>query len=94
MKPYAPKKLRPLRLLSELLRGLASLLDLWPLLLLVALLLSPVSPHLRWTYTYEQHGNQRYYHACTYLGVRGLVPFPVVYGDCPVILMINQGSLL
>ena len=90
MKPYTPTKIRPLRLVAMLLRGLVSLLSLWPLLLFGAFFLSPLSPHMRWQYTYEQRGDERHYIACEYLGARGFVRHVGHYGQCPFFTMIDR----
>ena len=89
MTHYKPKKLRPWRVPAMALRGLASLLGLWPVLLVAALLFLPVSPHLRMTYTYEKQGAYRHLIACKYLGARGWVQY-VRGGECPVIALIDR----
>jgi len=67
MKPYQQERLRPLRILAMGLRFIARLLQLWPLLLGVTLLISPITPHLRWNYHPETQASVQ----CDYLGVHG-----------------------
>lgn len=88
MSLYSPKRMRSLRLAGTLVRVLVALLALWPLLLLAAAALSPVTPHLRWAYSYREFGGQRHYIACEYLGLRGLVPYRRG-GDCPLLVLID-----
>ena len=46
MKHYTPKRLRPLKVLAMIVRFIVRLLKLWPLLLIVMALLSPITPHV------------------------------------------------
>lgn len=89
MSIYTPKKLRPLKLLAAMLRRLGNLLRLWPLALIVWVALSPITPHLRLTYSYIERGYTRHFIECEYLGVRGRIR--TMIGDaCPVIAMIDR----
>ena len=83
------KKLRPLRLVSMALRGLAGLISLWPVLLLAGVLISPVGPHLRTQHSYERQGSYKRMVDCTYLGSRGWVRHKQG-GKCPVITIIDR----
>lgn len=88
MKTYFPRKFRPLSWLSMVLRGMAYLLRHWVLLLIVALVISPVGPHLLVWYTYTDYGAYKDMNDCVYLCWRGLVERD--YGDiCPVIMIID-----
>ncbi|MEN8129338.1 MAG: hypothetical protein ABFS45_03915 [Pseudomonadota bacterium] len=86
---YTHKRLRPWRIVAMALRGLVSLLSIWPLLLIAAFFLSPVGPHLRWQYSYQLHGVHRHYIACEYIGSRGFV-YDMRNGDCPLITIIDR----
>lgn len=88
MTRYAHKKIKPLRVVAMGLRGLGRLLRQWPLLLLVAALVSPVGPHLRIQYTYELRGSYRHMLDCDYLGARGIITI-ASYGDCPLAVMLD-----
>ena len=89
MKIYRYKRFRALRIVAMLMRGLGQLLGAWPLLLIATFLVSPVGPHLRAEYTYEQRGSHRQMIACRYLGSRGWVDY-VRYGECPVIVILDR----
>lgn len=86
---YKPRRVRKWRLLSSFVRLLASLLKVWPLLLIGAFIISPISPHLRWTYQYRDSGQTRIYINCNYLGMDGVV-FPKGFTECPIILFIDR----
>ena len=90
MRAYRHKKIRPFSVAARFLRGITALLSAWPLILVIALFVSPVSPHLRWSYTYRDiDTNYRVYIACEYLGARGIVRY--VSGDqCPLITVIDS----
>ena len=88
MKTYSPRKFRPLSWLSMVLRGITYLLRHWLLLLIAALVISPVGPHLRVWYTYTDYGAYKDMSNCIYLGGRGLIERDD--GDiCPVIMIID-----
>ena len=89
---YKPKRLHPLRLIAMALRSLAGLLSIWPLLLVAAFFISPVGPHLLWTYSYEQRGTYRHMFACQYIGARGFV-YTDHLGDCPYITIIDRRAV-
>ena len=89
---YKPKRLHPFRLVAKALRGLVSLLSVWPLLLVSAFFVSPVGPHLLWDYLYEQRGSYRFMHACRYIGSRGFV-YSQHMGECPYVTIIDQRTL-
>lgn len=91
MSVYQHKKISSLRIIAKILRGMVSLFSAWPLLLIAAFFISPVSPHLRWTYSYNDYGNYRVYHRCTYLGAGGFVEY--MRGDtCPFITLIHRNK--
>ncbi|MBV1928175.1 MAG: hypothetical protein KUG81_01510 [Gammaproteobacteria bacterium] len=89
MSHYIPKRIRGAKLCASFIRSIAGILSRWPLLLLAAFLLSPIGPHLRWHYTYEQHGSYRHLLDCEYIGSRGLVKYRAG-GECPVFAIIDQ----
>ena len=89
MSRYTHRRTRPLRLIAMLLRGLARLISQWPLLLMVGLLISPVGPHLRIQYTYEQRGSYRHMLDCDYFGARGVIRH-ARFGECPFIIVLDS----
>lgn len=90
MSEYRPKRFSVLRLIAKLLRGIASLLNVWPLILIAAFVISPIGPHMRWSYRYTEYGmGQRYYTSCEYLGAKGFVYY-TRGGDCPFITIIDR----
>ena len=88
MSYYKPTRIRWGRVLAYFIRGIAGLLERWPLLLLAALIISPIGPHVRMQYVYEQHGSYHYMLRCEYLGSRGFVNH-VEAGRCPIITIID-----
>lgn len=89
MKTYSPKKYRALSWLSMCLRSITYLLRHWFVLLIAALVISPVGPHLLVWYTYKDYGAYKDMNDCIYLGGRGLVERDD--GDiCPVIVIIDR----
>lgn len=89
MKTYFPKKYRPFAWLSVFLRGVTYLLRHWLLLLIAALVISPIGPHLLVWYTYKQYGTYRDYNDCVYLGGRGLIKRNIG-DDCPAVVIIDR----
>ncbi|NQZ10817.1 MAG: hypothetical protein HRT35_27000 [Algicola sp.] len=89
MKTTTYRKLSFLNMLSALFRGLAQILKLWPILLVVGCYFAPVSPHLRWEYTYRDQGHVRIYGACQYIGIHGLRSY-MRGQQCPVIALIQR----
>ena len=90
MSVYKHRKTTVLRISAKFLRGLVlSLSSAWPLLLVAAFFVFPISPHLRWQYTYRDIGATRIYYHCTYLGAGGLIDY--MHGDtCPFITLIDR----
>ena len=86
---YKPKHFHPFRLVSLLLRSLASLLSHWPIVAIALFFISPVGPHVLWTYSYEQRGPHRQMLTCDYLGSRGIVRSDY-FGDCPLFTIIDR----
>ena len=76
------------KLLSFLSRLISGLFANWKLVLIVALVVLPISPHLRWEYTYIGDSHNRRYIRCTYLGSRGFVTPKYIEG-CPFITILN-----
>lgn len=89
MSHYKPKRIRGAKVFASFIRGLAGILSRWPLLLLAAFLISPIGPHLRWQYSYEQRGSYRYMLDCEYIGSRGFVKYRAS-AECPVISIIDH----
>jgi hypothetical protein len=92
MSYYRPTRIRWGRVLAYFVRGVAGLLVRWPLLLLAAFIISPIGPHLRLQYTYQQQGSYRYMLNCEYLGSRGFVNY-VEAGRCPVFTIIDTRKM-
>ncbi|MES9972521.1 MAG: hypothetical protein ABW092_21000 [Candidatus Thiodiazotropha sp.] len=88
MNHYKPTRLRGRQVLAQFIRIIAGMLERWPLLLLAVVIVSPVGPHLRWNYAYEQRGTYRHMFACEYLGSRGFINH-VEAGRCPVFTIID-----
>jgi hypothetical protein len=89
MSIYKHKNISLWRMLAKLLRGIVHSFNGWPLMLLVAFIVSPVTPHMRWEYTYRAAGTYRVYSHCTYLGKSGFVEYR--RGEtCPFITLINS----
>ncbi len=77
-----------LGILSKLFHALSAVLGRWKLLLLVTVILSPIGPHLRWSYSYRGTHEHRTYLRCTYLGSQGFVTLPMG-ADCPFITILD-----
>ncbi|MCU7829139.1 MAG: hypothetical protein KZQ85_08750 [Candidatus Thiodiazotropha sp. (ex Myrtea sp. 'scaly one' KF741663)] len=88
MNHYKPTRLRWGQVLARFIRGIAGLLERWPLFLLAVVIVSPIGPHVRWQYTYEQRGSDRFMLNCEYFGSRGFVKH-VKVGRCPVFVIID-----
>lgn len=89
---YRPRRIKPWRVLAGAVRLLAMLIKAWPLALLTFVLLSPVTPHMLWEYTYTELGQHRVYQRCRYLGIRGWVNHRPG-ADCPFIALINHQAM-
>jgi len=63
-------------------RHISSVINAWPVFLIAALLISPVGPHLRYSYVW----NGSSYYQCTYLGSRGFIE-PEFTPDCPLLVI-------
>lgn len=85
---------KTLGILAFTARMIGSVLERWPLALVVLFFLSPEGPHLRWEGTYRGSYSHRTYISCTYLGSRGFVTPPYGYLDgCPVIAWLDAGDV-
>ena len=89
MNYYKPKRIRWGRVIATFIRGIATLLNHWPLLLLIAFIVLPIGPHLRYEYSYRQFGSHRYLFNCKYIGSRGIV-FYSEKGGCPLFAIIDR----
>lgn len=92
MKHYTQKRIRPLRLVAMGVRFIARLIKLWPLVLIIVVLTSPITPHIRWDYRYIDTGDTRLITHCRYLGVKGYV-HPGI-SECHLIAFFHHQSLL
>ena len=90
MSHYKPTRIRWGKVFASFIRGIAGIISRWPLILLTAVLVSPIGPHLRWQYTYHNFGSSRLYTDCEYLGSRGFVHFRDREGSCPIIAVIDR----
>lgn len=89
MASYTPKRIRPLRLIAGFFRMLAELMRLWFLVLILVALISPIGPHMRLVFTYEQRGSVNVMLECTYVGTRGLVQY-MRGGECPFFVLLDH----
>jgi len=89
MSYYKPKRIRGAKLFASFIRSIVGILSRWPLLLLAAFLISPIGPHLRFQYTYDQRGTYRYMLDCEYVGSRGFVKYRAD-GECPVFAILDR----
>lgn len=78
-----------LGMLSAALRGLGHAVQSFPILVLTALLASPVGPHFRTEYTYRDVYGHRSYVSCSYLGSRGVIASIYIEG-CPFIAWLDS----
>lgn len=76
-------------LLGGISRLLSGLVKRWPFILIGGLMISPVGPHIRWTYEYIQTPAGRHYVSCTYFGSRGLIAPPNLPPECPGIVILD-----
>ena len=82
------KRRSGLKALAAIGRLVSLVFEHWKLALIAAFFLSPVGPHLRITYSYNETYGQVSYLACTYLGSRGFVQLGLG-GECPVIAFLD-----
>lgn len=82
-------QIHPLRWCAAMLRIVARLLTIWPLLLIAVCVISPISPHVLYQYSYIQQGSHKLKLSCRYIGARGFV-FYKKQGKCPVITLIDR----
>ena len=74
---------------GKLLRIIGALLERWPLLLVVAFIVSPVGPHMRLKYTYYGSFESKVYKRCWYLGSRGVIEPLGLTPNCPVFVVLD-----
>jgi hypothetical protein len=89
MSVYQHRKIYPLRIVALLLRGLSTLLGSWGWLLMAAIILSPISPHVLIQYRETTYGTYRTQFDCEYFGSRGFVKY-APKGNCPWITIIDR----
>lgn len=80
---------RHLHFFSLLSWAMSRLIRKWPLALIVVYFLSPVGPHLLWSYEYRSVYGERTYIRCAYLGSRGFFE-PRYVDGCPVIAWLDS----
>lgn len=69
----------------------STVINSWGLIALIAMAISPISPHLRWSYRYQQHGANGpvSYVSCAYIGSRGFIT-PDLAPRCPLLVFIDS----
>jgi len=82
---------KPFGVMATIFRMISGLLEHWKLALIAALFLSPVGPHLRWEYRYQDVYGRKVFLSCTYLGARGFIKPDYIEG-CPVVAMLDARS--
>jgi hypothetical protein len=71
-------------------RMVSALVDLWVLALIAAFVVSPIGPHLRWSYQYHQYGSgARSFVSCNYIGSRGMITQNLA-PRCPLIVFLDS----
>lgn len=83
------KQRRSLSILSAISRLISFTLEHWKLALIAAFLISPVGPHLRLTYAYNETYGVRSFVSCNYLGSRGIIRLGLG-AECPVIAILDS----
>lgn len=86
-----PYQNQTLSVLAVALRCTGVLLSYWKAGLLLALFFAPITPHLRWDYTYNGDRQHPIYYRCSYVGLNGLV-HPNLTPDCPLIVLLGRDS--
>ena len=89
MQAYTPRRHRPWALLAGAIRAAVYLLKHWPLLLIVAAIISPISPHVMISYRISGETIRRDLMACRYIGVHGLIDHRPA-GFCPAVALIDR----
>lgn len=85
---YTPRKLRRWAIATMTVRGVIQLLELWPLLLILALFISPIQPYLRMQYRYIPVGHTKIMIDCDYLGPHGYIKYRIGT-RCPVVVVLD-----
>ena len=69
----------------------STLINSWALIALIAMAVSPIGPHIRWSYQSSQYGsnNPNSYSRCVYMGSRGFV-MPDMASRCPLLVFIDS----
>jgi hypothetical protein len=88
---YKHSKIPPWRIAGIIIRGIASSFRLWPMVLIAAAFISPVTPHIRWSYTYQYYGSTMVFLGCTYVGVTGFIDH-MNGNDCPFFMLLDRNS--
>ena len=90
--PYQHRRFARWQILSFSLKFIGTALNTAPILIFVALWLSPVSPYLRWQSQPVVLGSLRIDSSCRYLGVRGFIQYRQGI-RCPLFVMIDHREL-
>ncbi len=62
----------------------------WLIILVIASLVNPVGPHLRWSYSYIGHYSDKTYVRCDYVGSRGILEdVPHLPPKCPMVVILD-----
>ncbi|MEM9375592.1 MAG: hypothetical protein AAGA72_05190 [Pseudomonadota bacterium] len=79
----------PFSVLAAVLRWLSGLSRHALLIALVAVVVSPIGPAMRWEYTYRNVYGERVYLHCVYVGSRGFFA-PSVREGCPLMIVADS----
>ena len=71
-------------------KALGWLVSKLPLIALVAIIISPVGPHMRWQYRYVDGYSDRVYTHCIYIGARGQVVADHLTPYCPFFVILDS----
>ena len=80
-----------LNMVSGVFKLTSVLLRYWLLIVLAAIALSPIGPHLRWQYQYLGPYSNKTFIRCDYIGSRGVVEdVPHLTPDCPFFVILDS----
>lgn len=64
--------------------------DHWKVVAVAAFFISPIGPHVRWTYEYtDYYRSHRHYSYCSYIGSRGEI-HPDLEPECPLFALLDS----
>ena len=90
MSVYKDKRIRGFQILAYPFKALAYVLNHWLFFLIIAIVVSPITPHMLIEYSYINRGTQRYMVDCNYLGARGTLRYVESGGKCPLVTIIDR----